>query len=214
MPRQCRTLKPLLVSALALVLGPGTAPAQTEPVFPAPVPESEVFSPDQIGHALADPTPEAGHAAPSAANAPQDDGQWTMPSKNYASTRFTSLNEIDERNVRNLTPLLTFSLGVNKGQEAAPIVADNTMYIVTAYPNFVYALDLTKPGAPLKWKFAPQPLPASQGVACCDVVNRGGTVDSGKYIFNTLDGQTIALDTKTGKELWRSRLGNINLGET
>ena len=70
------------------------------------------------------------------------------------------------------------------------------MYIVTAYPNYVYALDLTKPGAPMKWKFAPKPLPASQGVACCDVVNRGGTVDHGKYIFNTLDGQTIALDVQ------------------
>jgi lanthanide-dependent methanol dehydrogenase len=52
------------------------------------------------------------------------------------------------------------------------------------------------------------------GVACCDVVNRGGTVDGGKYIFNTLDGQTIALDVKTGEPLWRTRLGNINIGET
>ena len=64
-----------------------------------------------------------------------------------------------------------------RGRKRRPIVADNTMYMVTAYPNIVYALDLTKPGAPLKWKFAPKPLPASQGVACCDVVNRGGTVD-------------------------------------
>ena len=112
-----------------------------------------------------------------------------MPSKNYASTRFSALTEITPQNVATSPPQFTFSLAVNKGQEAAPIVADNTMYIVTAYPNYVYALDLTKPGAPMKWKFAPKPLPASQGVACCDVVNRGGTVDHGKYIFNTLDGQ-------------------------
>src|SRR6202034_3694345 len=51
-------------------------------------------------------------------------------------------------------------------------------------------------------------------VACCDVVNRGGTVDNGKYIFNTLDGQTIAVDVKTGKPLWRTQLGNINKGES
>jgi PQQ-dependent dehydrogenase (methanol/ethanol family) len=111
-------------------------------------------------------------------------------------------------------PIFTFSLAVNKGQEAAPIVADNTMYVVTAYPNYVYALDLTKPGAPLKWKFAPGPALASQGLACCDVVNRGGTVSHGKYIFDTLDGQVIALDIHTGKALWRVRLGNINKGET
>src|SRR6202012_4891029 len=161
-----------------------------------------------------EPTPAAGKTAASLANAPTDDGQWIMPSKNYASTRFSSLNKISISNVHSLTPQFSFSLAVNKGQEAAPIVADNTLYVVTAYPNIVYALDLTKPGAPLKWKFAPRPLPASQGVACCDVVNRGGSVDNGKYIFNTLDGQTIALDIQTGKPLWRTRLGNINIGES
>jgi PQQ-dependent dehydrogenase (methanol/ethanol family) len=137
-----------------------------------------------------------------------------MPSKNYASTRFSALTELNTSNVHNLVPMFTFSLAVNKGQEAAPIVADNTMYIVTAYPNYVYALDLTQPGAPLKWKFAPKPLPASQGVACCDVVNRGGSIDHGKYIFDTLDGQVIALDAKTGKAIWRVRIGNINTGES
>jgi PQQ-dependent dehydrogenase (methanol/ethanol family) len=155
-----------------------------------------------------------GRTAASVANAPEDDGQWTMPSKNYASTRYSALSEITAQNIAHLTPQFSFSLAVNKGQEAAPIVADNVMYLVTAYPNIVYALDLTKPGAPMKWKFASKPLPASQGVACCDVVNRGGTVDQGKFIFNTLDGQTIALDVKTGKPMWRTRLGNINIGET
>ena len=163
---------------------------------------------------LAAPTPEAGRTAASPANAPEDDGQWRMPSKNYASTRFSNLKEITPENIKALKPDFSFSLAVNKGQEAAPIVADNTMYVVTAYPNIVYALDLTKPGAPLKWSFAPKPAPASQGIACCDVVNRGGSVDNGKYIFNTLDGQTIAVDIKTGKPLWRTQLGNINRGET
>jgi PQQ-dependent dehydrogenase (methanol/ethanol family) len=182
--------------------------------LPTPVPDNEVFKREDIGHALAEPTPQAGKTAASAANAPPDDGQWTMPSKNYASTRFSSLTEITPANVKDLQPVFTFSLAVNKGQEAAPIVADNTMYVVTAYPNIVYALDLAKPGAPLKWKFAPNPAPASQGVACCDVVNRGGSVDAGKYIFTTLDGQVIALDVKTGKPVWRTQLGNINMGET
>lgn len=202
------------IRALATGLGcavPLLAGAQTVP--PA-VPADAVFTAAQIGHALAPPTPNAGRTEPSVANAPTDDGQWTMPSKNYASTRFSSLAEITPQNISHLAPEFSFSLAVNKGQEAAPIVADNTMYLVTAYPNIVYALDLTQPGAPMKWRFASQPLPASQGVACCDVVNRGGTVDHGKFIFNTLDGQTIALDVKTGKPIWRTRLGNINIGET
>jgi PQQ-dependent dehydrogenase (methanol/ethanol family) len=196
---------------LALAAVPLGAIAQK---VPDPVPASEVFTPEQIGHALAAPTPEAGKTGASLADAPADDGQWTMPSKNYASTRFSALTELNTSNVHNLVPMFTFSLAVNKGQEAAPIVADNTMYIVTAYPNYVYALDLTQPGAPLKWKFAPKPLPASQGVACCDVVNRGGSIDHGKYIFDTLDGQVIALDAKTGKAIWRVRIGNINTGES
>jgi PQQ-dependent dehydrogenase (methanol/ethanol family) len=199
------------IAALLLSFVPLVALSQS---IPAPVPESEVFKREDIGHALAAPTPEAGHTAASLANAPEDDGQWRMPSKNYASTRFSNLKEITPENVKTLKPDFSFSLAVNKGQEAAPIVADNTMYVVTAYPNIVYALDLTKPGAPLKWSFAPKPAPASQGIACCDVVNRGGSVDNGKYIFNTLDGQTIAVDIKTGKPVWRTQLGNINRGET
>jgi lanthanide-dependent methanol dehydrogenase len=199
-------------AAMFLILAiPATAMPQT---IPAPVPQNEVFSREEIGHALAAPTPDAGRTAASEADAPRDDGQWSMPSKNYASTRYSALTEITADNVKNLKPDFTFSLGVNKGQEAAPIVVDNTLYVVSAYPNYVYALDLTKPGAPMKWKFAPKPAPASQGVACCDVVNRGGTVDNGKYIFNTLDGQTIAIDVATGRAVWRTQLGNINKGET
>ena len=201
----------LLLPPVALTLLSVSAAAQT---IPAPVGKDEIFAADKIGRALSPPTPDAGHTAPSPANAPQDDGQWTMPAKNFASTRFSSLAELTPDNVKELQPQFTFSLAVNKGQEAAPIVAGNTMYIETAYPNYVYALDLTRPGAPLKWKFAPKPLPASQGVACCDVVNRGGSFSNGKFIFTTLDGQVIALDAPTGKPLWRTQLANINTGES
>jgi PQQ-dependent dehydrogenase (methanol/ethanol family) len=198
---------------LLLLLGLAT-PALIAQTMPAPVPAGDVFTREQIGRALAPPTPQAGQAVANPAGAPQDDGQWTMPSKNYAATRFTALGEITPANAKNLAIAFTFSLGVDKGQEAAPIVKDGVMYVVTAFPNYVYALDLTRPGAPLKWKYAPKPLPAAQGVACCDVVNRGGTVDQGKYIFNTLDGQTIAVDINTGKPVWKTQLGNINKGET
>ena len=44
-------------------------------------------------------------------------------------------------------------MGVLRGQEAAPLVVRDTMYVITPYPNVVYALDLATPGAPLKWKF-------------------------------------------------------------
>ena len=81
-------------------------------------------------------------------------------------------------------------------------------------PNILYALDLTKPGAPLKWKYEPKPEPAAQGVACCDVVNRGAAFADGKIFFNTLDGHTVAVDAETGKEVWKTKVGDINIGET
>ncbi|MER8544947.1 methanol/ethanol family PQQ-dependent dehydrogenase [Mesorhizobium sp. M1169] len=137
-----------------------------------------------------------------------------MPAKNYASTRYSELAEITEDNVKNLQVAFTFSIGVNKGQEAAPLVVGNTMYIVTPFPNILYALDLTKPGAPMKWKFEPNPEPAAQGVACCDVVNRGAAFFEGHIYFNTLDGHTIAVDAATGKPVWNTHIGNINIGET
>jgi glucose dehydrogenase len=67
---------------------------------------------------------------------------------------------------------------------------------------------------PVKWKFEPNPSSSAQGVACCDFVNRGCVYADGKIFFNTLDDFTIALDANTGQELWRTKVGDINKGET
>jgi len=159
------------------------------------------------------PPPEA-RALPAASAARAEEGQWTMPLGDYAATRFSALDQIDAGNVSELRPVFTFDTGIAKGHEAAPLVVGSTMYVVTPFPNIVYALDLTRPGNPLKWAFRPRPLQRAQGVACCDVVNRGAAFAGGRIFFNTLDGQTIALDAETGREIWRTRLGNIDIGET
>jgi PQQ-dependent dehydrogenase (methanol/ethanol family) len=143
-----------------------------------------------------------------------DDGQWVMPAKDYASTRFSGLGQINRQNVRNLKVAWTFSTGVLNGHEAAPLVVNNTMYVVTPFPNLLYALDLTQPGAPTKWVYRPKPDPAAQGVACCDVVNRGAAYADGKIFYNTLDNHTVAVDAATGQEVWNTKLGEINQGET
>lgn len=88
---------------------------------------------------------------PPLAAAPPDDGQWTMPAKNYASTRYSELSEINTETAKNLQVAFTFSTGVNRGQESSPLVVGDTMYVL-------YALDLTKPGAPQKWQYNPKPL--------------------------------------------------------
>jgi PQQ-dependent dehydrogenase (methanol/ethanol family) len=148
-----------------------------------------------------------------AARIPSDAAGWRIPARDYASTRFSPLAEIDTLNVARLRLAFTFSTGVLRGHEAAPLVVDGTMFIVTPYPNLLYALDLGSNGA-LRWKFDPGASRASQGVACCDVVNRGAAYAEGRVFFNTLDVQTVAVDARTGKQLWKTKLGDINRGES
>ena len=157
-------------------------------------------------------TTAASGAVPTNPAAPED-GNWAIPAKDYASTRFSGLDQINASNAANLKVAWTFSTGVDRGQEAAPIVVGDTMFVVTPYPNVLYALDLTNNGA-MKWKYEPNPEAASQGVACCDTVNRGAAYYNGKVFINTLDGQTCAVDAATGKEVWKTKLGDINKGET
>jgi PQQ-dependent dehydrogenase (methanol/ethanol family) len=178
----------LIAGALLLSLHAGAQTATQQPPASAPVPNS---------------------VAP--ANAAE--GDWVLAPKDYANTRFSALNQITRENVKDLKLAWSFSTGVNRGQEAAPIIAEQTMFVATPYPNILYALDLTQGGA-LKWKYEPKPNPAAQGVACCDVVNRGAAYDQGRIFINTLDNHTVALDAKTGKELWKVELGDINQGET
>jgi PQQ-dependent dehydrogenase (methanol/ethanol family) len=143
-----------------------------------------------------------------------DDGQWVMAAKNYASTRFSGLDEIDAANAARLHVAWTFSTGMVAGHEAAPLVVGSTMFVVTPFPNILYGFDLSKPGAPLKWKYDPKPLGAAKGVACCDVVNRGAAYAGGSVFFNTLDGRTIAVDAESGEPKWITQLADINKGET
>lgn len=143
----------------------------------------------------------------------EDDGQWVMAPKNYASTRYSGLDQITTENVRNLGLAWTFSTGQLRGHEAAPIVVGSTMYIVTPFPNILHALDLARSGA-LKWSYDPKPNRAAIGIACCDVVNRGAAYADGKIFYNTLDAHTVAVNAETGEEVWKTRVGNIHEGET
>ena len=139
---------------------------------------------------------------------------WQRPAKDFASSRYSSLAQITTDNVKDLRLAYEFSTGVTRGHEAAPLVVGDTMYVVTPYPNVLYALDLSKSGAPVKWTYKPAVAPASQGVACCDVVNRGAVYEDGRVFLNTLDGHTIAVDAAKGTETWNVAVGNIDHGET
>jgi alcohol dehydrogenase (cytochrome c) len=142
----------------------------------------------------------------------QDDTQWIMPAGNYSLTRYSDLDQITPQNAADLQVAWTFSTGLKSGHEAAPLIVGDTMYIVSPWPNILYALNVAD--GTLKWQYRPDTAHAAQGVACCDVVNRGAAYYDGKIYYNTLDDHTIAVDAKTGKPVWNTTVGSIDRGET
>ncbi|MFL5403892.1 MAG: PQQ-dependent dehydrogenase, methanol/ethanol family [Gemmatimonadales bacterium] len=142
------------------------------------------------------------------------DGDWTMPGRDYSSTRFSKLAQITPANATRLRSVWTFSTGVLAGHEGQPLVVKNTMYVVTPWPNVLYAFDLTQEGYPLKWKYRPDVNSNAIGVSCCDVINRGAFFADGKIIYNLLDGHTVAVDAATGQEVWKTQIADLGEGET
>jgi PQQ-dependent dehydrogenase (methanol/ethanol family) len=143
-----------------------------------------------------------------------EDGQWTMPAKDYASTRYSGLTQITPGNAARLRPVWTFSTGVLAGHEGQPLVVNGTMYVVTPWPNVLYAFDLSKEGYPLKWKYRPDVSANAIGISCCDSINRGAFYADGKIIYNLLDGHTVAVDAATGREVWKTEIASVADGET
>ncbi len=141
-------------------------------------------------------------------------GEWPLPAGDYANTRYSPLSEINTNNVKNLKVVGVMQDGIPLGHEGQPLVVNNTLYEVTPFPNYLVAFDLTKPGFPMKWKYEPNPDPQSQGVACCDLVNRGASYADGKIFYVALDNTAVAVDANTGQEVWRTQVGDIHLGET
>jgi alcohol dehydrogenase (cytochrome c)/methanol dehydrogenase (cytochrome c) subunit 1 len=158
--------------------------------------------------------PTLGHANQELMALQVDDTQWALPGKNYSATRYSSLSQITTANVNRLRQVWSFSTGALRGHEGQPLVVGTTMFVHSAYPNHVYALDLTKEGAPIKWRYTPKQDDRAVPVACCDLVHRGLNYAQGKILMVTLDGQVIALDAATGRELWKTRNADPARGET
>jgi PQQ-dependent dehydrogenase (methanol/ethanol family) len=143
----------------------------------------------------------------------QNPKDWVMPAGDYANQRHSALKQITADNVKNLTPKWTFSTGVLRGHEGAPLVVGDTMYVHTPFPNLVYALDLNNDGKIL-WKYEPKQDPNVIPVMCCDTVNRGVSYGDGKVFLYQADTTLVALDAKTGKVAWTAKNGDPSKGET
>ncbi len=138
---------------------------------------------------------------------------WAMPRLNDAATAYSTLKQINTRNVGKLQVAWTFSTGVLRGHEGAPLVIGNMMYVHTPFPNIVYALDLDH-DAKIVWKYEPKQDPAVIPIMCCDTVNRGLSFGDGKVFLHQADTTLVALNAKTGKVAWSVKDGDTAKGET
>jgi PQQ-dependent dehydrogenase (methanol/ethanol family) len=158
-------------------------------------------------------TAGAAYANDELAKLQQDPKQWVMPAGNFANTRYSTLKQITADNVGKLQVAWTFSTGVLRGHEGNPLVIGDMMYLHTAFPNTVFALDLKNENK-IVWKYEPKQDPNVIPVMCCDTVNRGVSYADGKIFLHQADTTLVALDAKSGKVAWSVKNGDPGKGET
>ncbi|WP_309087327.1 PQQ-dependent dehydrogenase, methanol/ethanol family [Phenylobacterium sp.] len=125
--------------------------------------------------------------------------EWLSYGKGYSEQRFSPLDQVNAGNVGQLGLAWYADFDTDRGQEATPLVVDGVLYTTTTWSK-VFAFD-AKTGKQL-WKFDPKVEGAKGFNACCDVVNRGVALWKGKVYVGTIDGRLIALDAKTGQQVW------------
>ncbi len=126
----------------------------------------------------------------------------------YNLQRFSPLKQIDKDNVKNLVPVWNYSLADDRSEELQPIVYQGVLYITT---NSATAAVDAKTGRQI-WKTKVEYPPETPRIVCCGIINRGAAIYDGKIFRTTLDANVIALDAKTGKELWRQKAADIKEG--
>ena len=139
--------------------------------------------------------------------------QMALPTMDYANTRYSELDTINRDNVGDLRVAWTFSTGVLRGHEGAPLVIGDVMYVHTPFPNNVFALDLNDNGR-IIWRYEPVQDPSVIAVMCCDTVNRGLSYADGMIFLPQADTTVVALDAATGEVKWSTKIGDPAIGET
>ena len=135
---------------------------------------------------------------------------WAAQAGDMYNQRYSKLKQINKANVKNMKVAWMFSTGVLRGHEGSPLVIGDMMYLHSAFPNKVFAMDLNT--QKIVWKYEPKQDPAVIPQMCCDTVNRGLAYGDGKIILQQADSQLVAFDAKTGKIVWSVKNGDPKLG--
>jgi alcohol dehydrogenase (cytochrome c) len=126
----------------------------------------------------------------------------------YNLNRFSTLNQINKDTVKNLVPVWNYSFADDRSEESQPLVYQGVIYVTTH--SATMAID-AKTGKQI-WKTKVEYPPETPRIVCCGIINRGAALFDGKVFRTTLDTNVIALDAKTGKELWRQKAADIKEG--
>ncbi len=125
---------------------------------------------------------------------------WLAYGRTHSEQRFSPLDDIDIGNVENLQVDWYMDLPGDVGLVSTPLVVDGVLYF-TGTVNILRAVDATT--GELLWTFDPKVGDAIKGKRQTGWMhNRGLSYYKGKIFTATWDGRLIALDAKTGKELW------------
>ncbi len=120
----------------------------------------------------------------------------------YNLQRFSPLIQINRQTVRHLVPVWNYSYDDNHSEESQPLIYKGVLYVTTN--SATMALD-ARTGQQI-WKTKVEYPPEVPRIVCCGIINRGLALYEGKVLRTTLDANVIALDAKTGKQIWRSNV--------
>ena len=131
---------------------------------------------------------------------------WPLYGRTFGEERYSPLDQINTETVSRLGVAWTFDEFVvrgrtHRGVQATPLVIDGVIYFTGPW-SVVYAHD-AKTGKQL-WVHDPDVDGQAARFACCDAVNRGVAYRNSKIYVGTLDGFLVALDAKTGREVWKA----------
>lgn len=151
---------------------------------------------------MAAPVSAAGQTGPGY----DDPNNWPQYHRSFNAWRFSPLDQINKGNVKKLKVAWIHQPGnITHGLQSTPIVVDGVMYTISA-DNNVWAIDAAT-GKTI-WHYAAKLDPLSKEVFYA-AASRGVTVGRGKVFIGTLDGRFVALDQKSGKEVWSTQLSNL-----
>lgn len=125
-------------------------------------------------------------------------GEWPSHNGNLNGNRYSSLDQINQQNVKKLAPQWLFSMQYS-GLETTPLVAEGVMYITG--PNQVYALD-SRSGQEI-WRYSrARSTGATIAADAAKGANRGVALLGDRVFYTTDDAHLICLDRLTGALRW------------